>query len=504
MTQRDRRFLASLFFSVAFFSVASSQEASPYVPLSHWSVPFIEHLIAAGRMIDPTPLTRPFRSAKVLRALGAGDSTRVTSGEWGVVRQVRSDLTRHERGPSARLDVHGGIAASSHARRDPLREAGGGHATVSGGAALTLYLGPVVFVTHPYLDTRLKYDPDWYGKKDRIIAGRFDQAYISAQFTNADLFFGSLDRNWGPSAVQGLLLSDSPYAPDHFALSIGTTGVRLEGIATQLNDLTDTTGAAVHRYMVQHRLWIRPPGRWTVALWEGSVLSGVGRQLEPWYVNFASLGILAQVNTKTNVNSFLGFDVQRQASVTLFAQGMLDDIHVDRTSAADQKPSSYGLTVGAQGRIAHAAAAWTFFYTRVTNLTYRNEDNFQTPIYFGLGTGRNFSDYDQTSLKLSFLPGSQIWVQPEITFLRQGEGDLHLPHPTVSAYPATPGFLAGVVERTLRLAAGAHAARGRWALSGNAGVHLISNAGHVSGASDTRWVGTVQLTWRIKKEGLIP
>src|SRR5260370_22094659 len=160
MTQRDRRFLASLFFSVAFFSVASSQEASPYVPRSHWSVPFIEHLIAAGRMADPTPLTRPFRTDQVLRALDAVDSTTVTSAEWAAVRQVRSDLTRPERGPTARLDVHGGIAASSHARRDPWRGGGGGHGTFSGGAALTLYLGPGVFVSHPSFYTRLKNDPD--------------------------------------------------------------------------------------------------------------------------------------------------------------------------------------------------------------------------------------------------------------------------------------------------------------------------------------------------------
>src|SRR5690242_1073825 len=95
-------------------------------------------------------------------------------------------------------------------------------------------------------------------------------------------------------------------------------------------------------------------------------------------------------------------------------------------------------------------------------------------------------------------------VQPEVTLLRQGEGDLHLPHPPVSAYPVTPGFLAGVVERTLRLATGADVVRGRWTLSGDAGVHLISNAAHVSGASKTRWVGTVQLTWRTKKEGRLP
>ena len=483
---------------------AAAQEASPYLPLSHWSVPFIEHLITEGRLVDPTPLTRPFRTDQLLRALDAVDSNVVTGAEWAVLKQIRSDLTRQERGPAARMDVHAGTAASSHARRDPLREAGVGHATFSGGAALTLYLGPVVFVSHPYFDTRLKYDPDWYGKKNRVIAGRFDAAYISAQFTYADLFLGSLDRNWGPSAVPGLLLSESPYGPDHLAITIGTTGVKLEAIAFQLNDLTDTGGATVHRYMVQHRLWIRPPGRWTLALWEGSVLSGVGRELEPWYLNVASLGILSQLNTGTNVNSFLGFDVQRSGTVTLFAQGMLDDIQVDNKTAADQKPASYGLTVGAQGPVLHGAAAWTLFYTRVSNLTYRNEDDSQTPIYFGLGTGRNFSDYDQTSLQLSFMPSSSVLVQPELTFLRQGEGDLHLPHPPVSAYPSTPAFLAGIVERTLRLGAGVHAAHGRWMVSADGGVHLISNAGHVRAASDARWVGSLRLSWRTKKEGRIP
>ncbi len=456
---------------------AFAQEASPYVPLSWWGMPFVEHLIARGRLADPTPLTRPFRSADLLRALDAVDSTIVTSAEWAVVRRMRADLMRTERGPAARIDAYAGVAASSHARRDPLREAGPGHATFSGGAALTFYLGPLVFVSHPYFDTRLKYDPDWYGKKDRVVAGRIEEAYIDAQFTYADLFFGSLDRNWGPS---------------------------VEGVAFQMNDLKDSTGARVHRYMVQHRLWIRPPGRWTVALWEGSVLSGVGRQIEPWYLNIANLGLLTQVNTGANVNSFLGFDAQRNAAVTVFAQGMLDDIQIDRKTAADQKPSSYALTLGAQGALPRFSAAWTFFYTRVTNLTYRNEDNFETPIYFGLGTGRNFSDYDQATLRASFMAPLSVLLTPEVTILRQGEGDLHLPHPPVSAYPSTPTIFSGVVTRTLRVALAGRVARGRWTVSGDGGVHLISNAGHVTGASKTRWVGSVQLEWRTKKEGGIP
>jgi hypothetical protein len=480
-----------------------SQEASAYLPITSWATPFIEHLIASGRIADPTPLSRPFRVDQILRALAAVDSTTVTGAEWGVAKQIRADLTRQERGPASRLDLDAGIAAGSHARRDPLRAAGPGHATYSGGAALTLYFGPVVLVSHPYFDTRLKYDPDWYGKKDRVIAGRFAEAYISGQFRYGEIFFGTLDRNWGPPDVQGLLLSDSPYGFDHLAISLGTTGMRLEAIATQLNDLADSSGAIHNRYMVQHRLVIHPPGRWTFAGWEGSVLSGVGRQLEPWYANFLSLGLLSQVNTGTNVNSFLGVDVSRQAAVTVFAQAMLDDIQVDRKTPTDRKPSSWGLTVGARGRVpgswGRGGVAWRLFYTQVANLTYRNEDNTETPISFGLGTGRNFSDYDQLSLKLSFLSGTHALVEPELTLLRQGQGDLHLPHPPVAAYDTTPAFLSGVVERTLRLAVGGRFAQGRWTLSGDGGVHLIHN-----GPEKTRWVGTIALQWRMKKEGRIP
>src|SRR4051812_3794996 len=38
---------------------ASGQEASPYVPINHWSMPYVEHLIGSGRMADPAPLSRP-------------------------------------------------------------------------------------------------------------------------------------------------------------------------------------------------------------------------------------------------------------------------------------------------------------------------------------------------------------------------------------------------------------------------------------------------------------
>ena len=477
---------------------AFAQEASPYLPLNHWAQPFLEHLIAAGRMADPSPLSRPFKVEQVVRALEAVDSNVVTRAEWAVVKQIRSDLTRHMRGPASRIDIHAATAASSHARRDPLREAGPGHATFSGGAALTLYFGPAVLVSHPYFDTRLKWDPDYFGKKDRVVAGRTAEAYVSAQWRFGELFFGSVDRNWGPRIADGLLVSPNPYSYDQLDVRIGTEGVYLEGLLTQLDDLPDTTGATEHRYFIAHRFTVRPPGNTTFSLWEGTIVAGVDRQLEPWFANIFTLGLVQQYDQNSQANNLVGFDVTTRVKRTqLFASLLLDDIQVDRTAASDKEPPSYGVTVGAQGPLSRFG--WTAFYTQVSNLAYRTPNPAETVMRRGVGLGRNFSDYDQLTLRASMIAGPSVLLEPEVTLLRQGQGDFRLPYPAVAQYASTPTLFAGTVVRTTRLALAARVIHGRWVLSGDGGVHLIAN-----GPEKTRWVGTVQLTWQTKKEGRIP
>src|SRR5258705_352054 len=502
---RTRRLLASLLASVGFFSVvflvpsvAVSQEASPYLPINWWGMPYVEHLIAAGRVADPSPLSRPFRCAPVVRGVEAVDRNVVTGGERAVRKPIRSALTRHMRGPSSRIDIQVATAASSHARRDPLREAGPGHATYSGGAGLTLYFGPAVFVSHQYFDTRLKRDPDSFGKKDRVVAGRTAEAYVSAQWRFGELFFGSVDRNWGPRITDGLLVSPNPYSYDHFDVRIGTDGLYLEGLITQLDDLPDTSGAPQHRYFIAHRVTVRPPGNATFSLWEGTIVAGEGRQLEPWFANIFTLGLLQQYDQGSQANNLIGFDVTTRINRTqLFASVLLDDIQVDRSNASDKEPSSYGFTLGAQGGIARYG--WTALYTPVANLTYRTPHTAEAVMRRGVGLGRNFSGYDQFTLRASMIAAPGVLLEPEVTLLRQSQGDFRLPYPTVAQYASTPTLFAGTVTRTLRLALAGRAAHGRWVLSGDGGVHLISN-----GPEKTRWVGSVQLSWRTKKEGRIP
>src|SRR2546430_11788432 len=100
---------------------AVAQEASPYVPLSWWGTPFVEHLIARGRLADPTPLTRPFRAADLLPTLDPVDSTIVTPAEWTDVQQIRAAFMASLSGPSTVLFTYARVTSSSPPRRDALR-----------------------------------------------------------------------------------------------------------------------------------------------------------------------------------------------------------------------------------------------------------------------------------------------------------------------------------------------------------------------------------------------
>jgi len=491
-------------------AVLVAQDASPYVPLEHWATPYVEHLITSGVIADPMPLTRPLKRADLVRALRAADTARVDPATRRTLRLLLGALADRRPAPSYRIEGAVGVASATHAFRDPLELDRGvpprpavRRAFASAGLDLHVAFGSVVLVSHPVVDTRLELDPDWYGKGDNATA--FPEAYASAQWRQGELFFGTLARNWGPSGVQGVLVSDNPYSLDHLYVTFGTPRVRLQLLATQLDTRPDSTGApVVNRYLSVSRAWIRLPRRWTLAVWQAGVWSGVGRQLEPWFLNPATWVYIRASNSNTNVNSFLGVDLERRGATTAFAQFMLDDIQVSRKIAADRKPTSYAFTVGAKGRVRRTAVGWQLFYTQVANLTYRNEDDFQVPLYHLLGTGRNFADYDQATLKLSALARPGLLLEPELTVLRQGEGDPRLPHPLVPAYPSTATLFEGVVERTVRLAVGSHWQRGALELSGTGGVHLIHNARQVTGASDTRWLGSIGVTYRLSYENTLP
>jgi hypothetical protein len=478
-------------------------QASPYIPLDDPRLPLLEHLIARGDVDDPSPLVRPFRRSDAVRVLASADTAQVPSTTRDILHRLRAAFDER---PDTywRLEGRAGAQLYTDARREQLHPAGPDglrpYVEVTG----TARLGNLVLLTRPTIEPRLVDDPDWLGRRDLTVAGRVADAYISGQFRYAELFYGQMDRNWGPTGLAGIPLSNYGYERQGLAIEIGTRNLRLSALATDLQDQTDSLGQTVHRYYFAHRLSLRLSRNLVIAPWEGIIVAGVGRNFETRYRNPLSLGYLANtIGFGDRSNVMLGLDLHWQAfrRSTLIAQLALDDFWYNNR---ERNRDRWALTLGATGPLG-ASIGWRLLYTQVSSLALRAfnpADNFTDG---GVGIGRNFSDQDQLTVSAT-LPVRTSWLlAPEITFLRQGEGSINDPYPPPDETGArdTPALFIGVVERTLRFGLGISGRSGPFDLLASAGFHHVWNSDHVSGQTDDQFVGRIQATVGLGREGVL-
>jgi hypothetical protein len=473
-------------------------QASAYIATDDPRLPLLEHLIARGDIEDPSPMVRPFRKADAIRVLQAADSSTSTA------RMVLDLRHTFEEGSGNIWSIEGraGAQAYAYARREQLHPLGpsGGRPYVELRAAATF--GNIVLVTRPVIEPRLTSDPDWPGRQDVSVAGRMADAYLSAQFKYASLFYGQMDRNWGPPGVPGFPLSNVGYERQALALDIGNASVLLSALATDLQDAVDSLGQTVHRYYFVHRLRAGFSKRLSMALWEGFVLAGSDRNFETRYRNPLSLNYLAStIGLGDRGNVLLGTDIRWQAfgRTTLNAQLVLDDFWYQNR---EQNRDRWGFTLGAEGPLS-SVAAWHAFYTQVSSLALRAFNPHENFTDAGVGIGRNYSDNDQLTLRVTF-PVRTAWLLgPELTILRQGEGRINDPYPVADANGvlATPALFIGTVERTYRAAVGLSGGTGPLEVTADAGLHHVVNSGHQAGVTEDHFVGRIQATLGFSRRG---
>ncbi|TFG49314.1 MAG: hypothetical protein E4H38_05170, partial [Gemmatimonadales bacterium] len=195
-------------------------QASPYIALDDPLLPAVEHLIRRGEIDDPTPMVRPFRRLDAVRALDSAvaKGRLVDTALAATLRSAWADADT-----TARWEIlgQGGFQAYSDARRDPLHPAGKGSINPYISLRLQAIFGPVVIVSRPTIEPRLTNDPDWPGRKDILVSGQFPEAYVSAQWKWAKLFYGQIDREWRPQEFSGIGLSSLGYPRPDFGFELG-------------------------------------------------------------------------------------------------------------------------------------------------------------------------------------------------------------------------------------------------------------------------------------------
>jgi hypothetical protein len=482
-------------------------QASPYVPPDDLRLPMIEHLIARGDIADPSPFVRPFRRADVHRVLGAADSA--GRGDSVLIARLADHYAERRGEPRWRAEARVGAQVYSHARRELLHPAGPSGARPYGEIDLEAVIGKVALVTRPVIEPRLIVDPDWPGRKDIDVSGRQAEAYISAQFSSARLLYGQMDRNWGPVGLPGIPLSNYSYGRPDLSFEIGTKAIRFMTLATDLRDERDSVNDVVHRYYFAHRLGWQVSRSFHLALWETVIVAGVDQLFSARLRNPLSLSFLENAyGLGEETNSMLGADVEWKVSraVTLQGQFALDDLTYKDRDSPTRNPDRWAFTLMGFGPLGRRNS-WRVYYTQASSLAFRTfDEQFQDFTDAGVGIGRNFADNDQVSVMVT-LPITYRWlITPELTLLRQGEGEINDPYPP-SGSPqlgATPQLFIGTVERTFRAAVGLDGAIRPFRIRANAGYHLVANAGHMEGNSVNRFEGRLLVSVGLARQGKLP
>jgi hypothetical protein len=289
-------------------------------------------------------------------------------------------------------------------------------------------------------------------------------------------------------------LGNYAYTYDHLYGLIGNDRIHWTTVIARLDNFQLVSGELDQRYFSTHRLAFRR-GRWELAGTESYLYSGVGRGFEPSLANPLNIYGLSWRNENQAGNFGLGAEAAyRSGKLGQFAaQLFIDDYQIDKCDPNCHEPSSYGLTLTAEGLPLGGDQRWFASYTRVSNLTYRTPTPAETYEVFGVSLGRGFSDYDEVRMgaDLAVVPRTPLRVY--VAHRRQGEGDYRATYPVPAQYATTPGIFSGVVMGVTRVAVSGASRWKDFELGGDVGINHTTNDLHLAGATRTAFEGRLKI-----------
>ncbi len=510
-------------------------QASPYVPLDDIAYRYVDAIMARGELRELSALERSYSVSALLTAIDSARARMPSVRVYDYLRALETVIGKYSvrprkpGGDSATVTlfldcsatgVCDTLATYRGQRQDssalPFRTRGtfNLYATQQTSSRRELMLasdansinpamtirvmmagGPIAASIRPIIDTRLNHDIEFTGRRDRRLAGRTEDGYVSGQWKYGELFLGRVGRNWGPPALHGLQVGNYAYTYDHLYGRVGTDKLHFATVVARLDDMTDALGVKSQRFFSVHRLAVRA-GAWEIAASESYVYSGVGRGFEPSLINPFNIYSLSWRNEGQEGNLGLGLEGSVRTRVGSFAaHAFVDDLQIDRCDPACAEPSSYGLIVTAEGLPLAGDQRWFASYARVSYLAYRTPNPNERFAAFDIGLGQGFSDFDEVRLGLDLALVPRTPLRAYVARRRQGEGDYRAPFPTPVEYATTPVIFGGIVSSITRVGVSGASRFSDFELSGDVGINRVGNDAEQRGVSANGFQGRIRLAW---------
>jgi hypothetical protein len=472
------------------------------LPLDDVAYVYIDALQARGLLRDLPVLERPYsvgavRSAtRTVRSEGRDGGVR----RWLDAIDAAAEKYAPSVGPTDSSVFVAGVAANVVAQTSGTRDLMQSDRvnTLAPGFAVRglLVSGPITGAVRVLADRRMRVDPEFLGRRDRVLSARTEDGYIGITHRFASVQAGRIGRSWGLPGQLGLMVSNGAYTYDHLHLRLGGDKLHLSTVVARLDDerLNFSTDTMAQRYFTAHRLGMRL-GAFEAGISESVVYGGVARGFQPLLANPVSPLFLTQYSDGDPINVAFGADILWRSATGLMLGGQtfIDDFQIDQCDLCGEPPG-IAATLVAEGLPVGGSVRGFASYTRVTTLTYRAPDRFERYTSRSVGLGQRNSDFDEVKLGLDLGPMLAAPVRVYAAYRRQGAGDYREPYPALAQRNTWPTIFEGVVVRTFRLAATGSARLGSsLEVNLDAGMNRSSNDLRVPGATRTRFEGRLRV-----------
>ena len=472
------------------------------LPLDDIAYTYIDALQVRGLLRDLPVIERPYSvgavRASVAAARGAlrdGGSARWLSAIEAAADKYAPGIIDADSGMFAAGLAGYGVAQTS-GNRDLMQSDRVNTLAPGFTVRALLQSGPFTGAMRVIADRRMRVDPEFIGRRDRVLAGRTEEGYVGVASRFATLQVGRLARSWALPGQLGLMLSNGAYSYDHLYLQLGGDKLHLSSVVTRLDDerLSFTTDTLAQRFFTAHRLGLRL-GRFEAGISESVIYGGVNRGFTPSLSNPVSPLFLSQYSDVATVNVGFGTDLLFRArnGVMLGGQLFVDDFQIDRCDLCGEPPG-VALALTADGVPLTGGMRVFASYTRVTSLTYRAPDRFERYTSRTVGLGQRNSDFDEVRAGVDVGPVLPAPLRIFVAYRRQGAGDYREPYPATEDLNRWPSIFEGVVVNTLRVA-GSTAMRigSSIEVTADGGINRSTNDLRVPGATKTRFEGRVRV-----------
>jgi hypothetical protein len=481
----------------------SLQAQNALLPLDDIAYTYIDALQARGLLRELPLIERPYAVGAVRAALSTARAQHPDAGTSRWLTAIERAADKYAPGVTAAdsgvfvAGLAGNTVAQTSGARDLMQPNRRGAVLPGFAVRALVQSGPFTAAMRVLGDRRMKADPDFFGRKDRIFSTRTEEAYIGVSSKFAILEAGRVNRSWGLPGQLGQTVSNAAYSYDHAYLRLGTDKLHISSIIAKLDDelLNFATDTFAPRFFSAHRLAVKLKS-FEAGVTESIVYGGKGQGFAPSLSNPFAPIFLTQYSDAEEINVAFGADaVWRAPRGMLFgAQIYVDDFQIDRCGELCGEPPGIGLTATADGLPLVGGARGFASYTRVNALTYRTPDRVERYTYRLVGLGQRNSDFDEVRAGVDVGPALPTPLRVYLAYRRQGAGDYRSPYPSLTERGRWPTIFEGVVINTLRIAAsGALRVGTMFEITGDAGVNRSRNDGRVRGATSTRFEGRVRV-----------